>query len=126
VILIVEDEAALGASLERLFKLEGLPAETVPSAVEALVFLGSKLPSLIVLDLKLDGLDGLELLRTIRNDRRFRSVPVMIYTSDFKRESEQAAINAGAQAYFVKGTVGMDEILARARELMGPSTGFTS
>jgi DNA-binding response OmpR family regulator len=118
-VLIVDDDTALAAGLERFFRFAGLDAVACPNGMEALALLAVRRPALIVLDLHMPAPDGLAVLRAIRRDKTFKSVPVVMYTSDFAKDQEDAAIAAGAQAYFVKGTIGMEALLARVRELIG-------
>ena len=121
VILIVDDEAALGTSLERMLRFTGLQATAITSGSDALAFIQIRRPSLIVLDLNMPGLDGMTLLRAIRADAAFKNVPIVVYTADFSHEMERKAYAAGAQAYLIKGTIGWDTLLARFEELLGAS-----
>jgi PleD family two-component response regulator len=75
-------------------------------------------PKLIILDLKMPLMDGMTILRAVRSDPQFKRVPILIYTSDFSEESRALAINAGAQDFIVKGTVGWEFLVRRAKELI--------
>ena len=60
------------------------------------------LPILIILDLKLPGMNGLELLRWIRLQRPLRRIPVLILTSEKDDKFMEAAYDAGANSYLLK------------------------
>ena len=117
-ILIVDDEPELGASLAKMLRFSGLEAEAVTSGGEALALLSVHTPRLIILDLQMPLLGGLVLLKSIRSDPVFKAVPILVYTSDFSLSSQNGALDAGAQDYIVKGTIGWDALLTRVRELL--------
>jgi DNA-binding response OmpR family regulator len=118
VVLLIDDDVALGISLEKVFRFDGLDAVSVRSGTEAISMLSLRKPKLIILDLKMPLMDGMTILRAIRSDPQFKSVPILIYTSDFSEESRALAINAGAQDFIVKGTVGWKFLVRRAKELI--------
>lgn len=70
----------------------------------ALEFLhdGRELPSLILLDLKMPGMNGVDTLRVIRADERLRDIPVVILTSSSLESDREESFDAGADAFFHK------------------------
>jgi len=77
----------------------------VHSAVDgesALAMLRSKLPALMLLDLKMPGMSGIEVLRKIRADDRLRGLPVVVVTSSSLESDKAEAIAAGASYYLQK------------------------
>jgi two-component system, response regulator len=62
----------------------------------------SRLPSLIILDLKLPKLNGLDVLRQIRSDERTRDIPVVIFSSSTMEEDIQSSYRLGANGYVCK------------------------
>lgn len=64
----------------------------------------SPVPALVVLDLKLPGVSGLEVLRRVRQDPKTRTVPVVVLTASEAGPSIQAAYEAGCNSYIVKPT----------------------
>ena len=117
--LIVDDDMAFAASLERVCRFAGLDAVSVSNGLEALSLLHIRRPKLIVLDLDMPGMDGLTVLRAIRKDAAYKSVPILIFTADFSELQQKLTIEAGAQDYIVKGTVGWNGLIARIREWLG-------
>ncbi|MGO9377132.1 MAG: response regulator [Dissulfurispiraceae bacterium] len=63
---------------------------------------GPELPSLILLDLKMPGMDGIEVLREIRNEDHLREIPVVVVTSSALESDRADAIAAGANCYIQK------------------------
>ena len=63
---------------------------------------GVELPALILLDLKMPGMGGIEVLREIRANKRFRKIPIVVVTSSALESDRTEAIAAGANAYIQK------------------------
>jgi len=61
-------------------------------------------PKLILLDLKMTGMDGIEVLRIIRGDETLNNIPVVIVTNSNLKSDEQAAVTAGADHFLHKAT----------------------
>ena len=107
-ILLVEDNPNDVKLTLHAFKTANL-ANTVHVArdgVEALDFLfdeaGGKNPKLILLDLKLPKIDGLEVLKRVKSDPRTASVPVVMLTSSAEEKDVMRTYQTGANSYIVK------------------------
>jgi CheY-like chemotaxis protein len=101
VILFVEEDPTL---LEiTSFRLELLGYEVVKqqSAERALEWLREQLPTLIIVDHILPGMDGIEFINRLSNDTRTSEVPVMFVSTNSDLEDVQRAYNAGADEYLV-------------------------
>ncbi len=75
--------------------------------------------ALVVTDLEMPGLDGLELTRAIRSGTAFSSLPVVIVTSRGSDEDRRQGIDAGADAYMVKRAFDQQALLAVVERLVG-------
>lgn len=108
VLLLVEDNLDDVALTLRAFRLAKMthPVIVVHDGGEALNYLfgcgQQALPKLVVLDLKLVGLGGIEVLKAIRADARTRLVPVLILTSSMLDDDVVACYTLGANSYLVK------------------------
>jgi DNA-binding response OmpR family regulator len=114
VILLVEDNPDDAALMLRALKQQEIPNKVVvaPDGVVALDYLfgtgvhegrdPKKLPGLVLLDLKVPKVDGLEVLRRLRDDDRTRFVPVVILTSSGEEEDVIRGYTAGANSYIRK------------------------
>jgi CheY-like chemotaxis protein len=78
---------------------------------------GAALPRVVLLDLKLPKVDGLEVLRRIKGDPRTRALPTVMLTSSRERRDIQACYVAGANSYIVK-PVEYAELIAKLGELV--------
>jgi CheY-like chemotaxis protein len=113
-ILLVEDDQAEAKLLIRRLERVGVenPIAHLQNGDKALAYLSGidvysdraqyPLPVLIILDLKLPGMSGLELLRVIRRNRRLKSIPVVVLTSQEDEGIIRGAYEVGANSYLVK------------------------
>ena len=109
-ILIVDDHLDTGAVLARVLKKSGYEAVAVGSGRAALEMLATLRPSVMVLDVRMPEMDGLELLERVRADAGTRDVPVVVFSADYAFDTARRARERGAQEYIVKGTIGMENL----------------
>jgi CheY-like chemotaxis protein len=122
-ILLVEDNPMDVDLTRRAFFRHNLanPLEVARDGQEAVDYItrwnvGDPLPAVILLDLKLPKVSGLEVLRAIRADRRFSVVPVVILTSSAEDQDIFEAYSLGANSYIVK-PVDFDKFIDVARQI---------
>jgi DNA-binding response OmpR family regulator len=100
-ILLIEGDPTLLEITAFRLELLGYAVETLDSAERALEWLREKLPSLIIVDHVLPGIDGIEFINRLSNDTRTSEVPVMFLSTNGDLEDVQKAYNAGADEYLV-------------------------
>jgi len=113
-ILLVEDDADLAAGLLQALRKEGLATNHVATGREALHVVKAEPPSLIVLDLGLPDMDGLEVLQGVR--REHADLPVLLLTARDTLDDKISGLDSGADDYLAK-PFEMPELLARLRAL---------
>jgi CheY-like chemotaxis protein len=104
-VLIVEDSENSAAMLEiALSDIPGISVRLVTSAFEALRILNGEGPSFhaIVTDLNMPRMDGFELIRRIRGDRRICATPIIVVSADTDPETPGRVAQLGVSAYFPK------------------------
>ncbi len=101
-ILIVDDHAATRQLLHGLLSSAGYDVRTAASAEEALELLPSLHPRLILIDIQLTGMDGLELTRRLKRDSATRGILVVAMTAFDKETAERRAAEAGCDAFIAK------------------------
>lgn len=128
VILLVEDSSRDVALTRRALKKSNIVNEVVVArdGVEALDYLlgagiyagrdMTVLPQLILLDLKMPKLDGLQVLQRIRADERTRRLPVVVFTSSSEEEDMVKSYDLGANSY-VRKPVDFDQFLEATKQL---------
>jgi DNA-binding response OmpR family regulator len=100
ILLIEGDETLLEITAFRL-ELLGYEVVTYDSAERALEWLKDQLPSTIIVDQVLPGMDGVEFINRLSNDTRTSDVPIMFLSTNGDLEDVQKAYNAGADEYLV-------------------------
>ena len=110
-ILVVEDEKSIAHFISTVLNNNGYEAMRARTGQEALSMVSSHCPDLIVLDLGLPDLDGMELLRKIRS---WSSLPVVVVSARSHERDKVTALDAGADDYLTK-PFGTAELLARVR-----------
>ncbi len=103
-LLIVDDDAVQLRALERGLKPERarLEVRTAVNGIDALLLVGSFKPQLIVLDVYMPELDGLEVCRRLKLTRETRDIGVIVTSGHLTRAVEQSALSAGALACMPK------------------------
>ena len=110
-ILIVDDEPQLARVLRTGLKTHGYDVRVAADGVSALETFGDWHPDLVVTDLAMPNLDGLELCRRLRE---LSQLPIIVLSVRGEEKSKVEALDAGADDYVTK-PFGMDELLARVR-----------
>ena len=101
-VLIVDDNQANLKLARVVLSLEGLDVRTAASAEEALSVLGSFTPELILMDLQLPGIDGLQLTRQLKADPNRRDIIVLAVTAYAMKGDMEKALAAGCEGYISK------------------------
>jgi DNA-binding response OmpR family regulator len=113
-VLVVEDEPAIADAVVQRLRSEGFDARAVGDGVRAVELCGRLKPDLVVLDLMLPGLDGLEVCRRIQADRR---VPVVMLTARDDETDLVVGLAVGADDYVTK-PFSPRELVARIRAVL--------
>jgi len=113
-VLIVEDDAEIADVLRRSLRQEGYEVKTSSDGVEALDVASGFVPDLVVLDLGLPRLDGIEVCRRLRAEG---DVPILMLTARAETEDRVGGLDSGADDYLVK-PFKRPELLARIRALL--------
>lgn len=119
-IVIVDDDANFIDTLEDGLKLKNVDAEitVAKSAREAMSFLGKISPTLIILDVQLPDMHGVEFLRVIRESSRLKNVPVVFISAKYTEPADRSeAMLAGASAFFSK-PVDIDDLWKEIKYLI--------
>lgn len=116
--LVVDDDARSRELLQHLLRLDGYEVRAVDGGQAALALLEDEVPDVAVIDLRMPGMDGLELCRKIRGlARGDHELAVVVLTGMDDEDTRQAAIEAGADEVLAKPVIRavLHERLARAR-----------
>jgi CheY-like chemotaxis protein len=122
VILIVDDYPDTCRALQRLLEKMGYRVECVTSGPAAMDITHTVRPNLIILDNSMPGMDGLQVLRELRNDEGTRDVPVLFYSAMADPHLIEEAKALGADDWVVKGTADWMNLLGKVSSLYAAPT----
>lgn len=114
-ILVVDDEQAVRESLRRSLRFNGYEVLTANDGLEAVATVRAENPELLILDVMMPNMDGLEVCRTLRSEGWDR--PILFLTARDGVSDRVAGLDAGADDYLPK-PFALEELLARVRSLV--------
>ena len=114
VILVVDDESQILRVMRASLPPRGYEVRTAPGGEEALDELRKEMPDLIILDLVMPKISGLEVCRRVRE---FSNVPIIVLSAKEAESDKVAALELGADDYVTK-PFGLDELLARVHAIL--------
>ena len=118
-VLIVDDQATSRIILENIAKTIGdsVEVKSFDNAYDALLYAESSAPDLILTDYKMPNIDGVEFIKRLRNNIKFRDIPIVIITALDDKDALYTALEAGATDFLVK-PVDHHECKVRCRNLL--------
>jgi two-component system KDP operon response regulator KdpE len=117
-ILVVDDEPQIRKALDVNLRARGYDVDLAPTGEDALQLAASRHPDLVLLDLGLPGVDGIDVVRGLRG---WTTVPILVLSVRETERDKVAALDAGADDYVTK-PFGMDELMARLRAALRRAT----
>jgi two-component system, chemotaxis family, sensor kinase CheA len=119
-VLVVEDSFSVRELQRSILETAGYPVVTARDGRDAIETLGQDTGiALVITDLEMPELDGLQLTRAIRADAAWSSLPVIIVTSQGSEEDRRRGIEAGADAYMAKRSFDQQALLLNVERLIG-------
>lgn len=120
IILLVEDDTILAEMYQEKMTMEGLEVVTVSNGKEALKE-AKRHPALILLDIMMPGINGFEVLQTLKKDKKTQEIPVIVLTnvgSETADGDKNLALSLGAESYLVKSYHTPDEVIKKVKSLL--------
>lgn len=116
-ILVVDDEVGALTLIGIMLDRGGFEVVKAQNANQALTFLEKEEPDLIILDIMMPGMDGIELCRVIRTMRQYLETPVLILSTRSDSESVMRGMEAGATDYLPKPILHHD-LVSKVRSML--------
>lgn len=116
-ILLIDDEESIFEVIEGLLYREGYDLTYVDSGKEALNLIDDIQPDVILLDLMMPEMDGIETCKLIKSNERWRHIPIIMVTALSSKEDLARSLNAGADD-FVSKPINSIELRARVRSML--------
>ncbi len=125
-ILLAEDSGFMRVAIERLLVRAGHQVATVGDGQQAVQIATGNVPELILLDMMLPKLSGLEVLEALKQNSQTKHIPVVVLTS-LSQKNEAKLLQAGAAAYLTKSDklLESDSSLLRLVDMLGPKSEST-
>ena len=117
-ILLVEDSITSRMLLKGILESAGYAVKTAVDGVEAFAYLRTENFELVVSDEEIPRMNGIELTTHIRGDKKLADLPVILVTALASREDRERGIDAGANAYIVKGSFDQSNLLEAVHRLI--------
>lgn len=123
-ILIIEDDPTMLKILQSRLLRERVQPLIAIDADEGLAKLESELPDMLILDLMLQGRDGIEILRQVKSNPKTKDIPVVVFSLIDEKQTVTEARDLGAADYIVKGATSLSEVISRIMAVLEKSTGI--
>ena len=107
-ILVVEDDRVVRQLLATLLRRRGYDVRVAPSGHAAVHVLCAVRPDVVILDLYMPDVNGVEVLRLMKEERAWRDIPVIVFSGDLRHRREVEQL--GARAFIRKGRGGWDAL----------------
>jgi CheY-like chemotaxis protein len=118
-VLIVEDEPSMQRALKSKLEHGGYEVQTASDGEEAVTILKTVAPDLVLLDLIMPKIDGISVLRKMKDDERLRPVPVIILTNLSSGDKVAEAMALGTFDFLVKANYSLDDVFKKVTERIG-------
>ena len=116
-VFLVEDDQSIITLVEYNLKKEGFKVSVSSDGEDALKEIKNQEPDLILLDWMLPNLSGIDICKSLRKDKKFLDLPIIMLTTKGQEEDKVSALNAGADDYITK-PFGHSELAARINALL--------
>ena len=120
-ILVVEDDKFLANAYRVKLGNEGYEVKLVDDGSKVFETLEYFEPDLILLDLILPSLDGFDILKALKENEKFKSIPVIISSNLGQDEDQEKAMSLGAEGYIIKSDLRLTEIMDKIEEILSKS-----
>ena len=117
-LLIVDDSRDFTDVLARLLRYHGFEAQTAMSGSDALTWLNVQTPSLILLDVMMPEMSGIDVLRELRASKKHADTPVLILTAGCTPQEEQEAKRLGVSGMLRKGSIEIGDIITTIETIL--------
>ena len=118
-ILFIEDESALQKNLSDLFSQENYETISALDGEIGLNLAKNKKPDLILLDLILPKASGFDVLKSLKEDKDTKNIPVIVLTNLESMGDIEKTLALGATTYLVKSSYSLDEVLEKVKKTLG-------
>ena len=117
-ILLVEDDAFVSDIYNTKLKQEGFEVIIAENGIKAIESLEKGIPDLILLDIIMPYMDGMEVLKKVKEKEEWKKIPIILLTNLSEKEKIEEAMNAGANDFLIKSHFTPSEVLSKVKGLL--------
>lgn len=117
-VLLIEDESALREAVKMKLEKKGIEVLVAETGEKGLSILQEKKPDLVWLDILLPGINGLEVLKRIREDEKTKNLPVIVVSVSGGQEKIKQAFVLNVIDYLVKSEYKIDDIIKKVIDIL--------
>jgi len=117
-ILIIEDDVFIMDMYETKFKMAGFEVLRAENGDKGIKVARKEKPDLIVLDIVMPQMDGLEVLKVAKGDSELKDIPVVLLTNLGQRENIEEGLKLGADDYIIKAHFTPDEVVGKVKKVL--------
>jgi len=117
-ILVIDDEKDFLSLLKDALEMRGFEVIAAANAVEAGMELTGKLPEMILMDIKMPGIDGLQACEAIRRNPATKNIPIIVISGLSDESYKKQARKFGIAEYFVK-PIDLEKLIRKIEEILG-------
>jgi CheY-like chemotaxis protein len=121
-ILIVEDDPLMSRMYEKIFTFEKFDVMMAHDGEEGLMLATTTSPTLIMLDVMMPKMNGLQVLERLKNDPRTKAIPVIMLTNLAGQQDAETALSRGAVKYLIKSEHEPKEVTDIVKEILAGYT----
>ncbi len=118
-VLLIEDDAFIRDLTSIKLTEHAFAVLVAHDGSTAVRLLRSDTPDIVLLDLDLPDMPGLQILADIKNDPALKDIPVIIFSNNDDPKAKEHALELGTEDFFVKASTAFDDLLKRIQELTG-------
>jgi DNA-binding response OmpR family regulator len=118
-IAIIEDDAVINQMYRMKFEADGFEVEVADNGKTGVALVESYLPDMILLDMQMPEMNGVEALQHIRSKDWGKTIPVIILTNLGVEESPKELEDLGIHSYIVKAELTPSQVVSRVKEALG-------
>ncbi len=117
-ILVVEDDEFISEIIARKLEKSGFSISLAHDGQEAIDQLAKSTPDIVLLDILLPKVNGLEVLKSIRSKPETKQLPVLVFSNLGSKEEIKTAMDLGATEYMVKASYTIDELIKKINQIL--------
>jgi len=119
VLLLVEDDPLLINMYQAKFSSEGFEVFTATDGEAGLTLASSEKPDIVLLDIMMPKMDGIEVLRRLKQDKNFSNIPVLMLTNLSEAAKQKEALKLGAKEFIVKANHTPTQVVDKVKQHLG-------